>query len=274
MNTTQLDTIALNLLAKHGTAEEALPHFRRLLMKTTVLLDALALEFLEGIASRTNPGQSSPETHQERAGSATVGHSPFDAHATYADGGVAPSPLPGQTVIEIPRAGAGEPAAVGQESTETQRARAGGGESIEKTVRPKPINVKAHNRARRRTAEDREAEIAAVTKNLSAVFARPIFDKPIGMYEWHELLDLRRSLATNAMAHLMLGATAAKDAILVDKLLCYAVPDNMNAKVLDVVTEQVLISLEMAAQAQVIDKLHVSEGAATVAFVDQLEFRG
>ena len=241
---TVLEPIARNLLDKKGTPQAALPDFRRVLLKRVDLLDGIALAYLEMLSS-VSPGLAQHDAPEGVAGGkdAAVGHVLLDAHGVNADGGV-----PIHT----------------------------------KPVRPaekkaiKPITVRAHRRStqHRRTDVDRAVALDVMAKSMSSVFGRPILGRSIGQYHWRELPDLRRRLTGQAVDHLLLGRTAAEEAILIDKLLCYASASTVenSALVSDVISAQHFAELEVEASRDALPKLDVSKGAAHAEFVRQLEY--
>jgi hypothetical protein len=228
-----LGPIAQTLLDKAGgDIARALPHYRRLLFKRVDLLDVLALAHLEALAE--------------------------------------PYPVPGPAIGDAHSDPAGKTAA-GQRASDAHPERAGGGPTS-KPAAVKPIKVHEHRRARARTNEDRKIAILAMTKNLEGVLQRPILGRAIGDYSWRELPDARRTLTQQMAEHLWLGARSAEDAILIDKLLCHAAVDDLNAKVSEVVSAATLARLEIEASQEFAPKLDVTKGAAHGAFVKQLEY--
>jgi hypothetical protein len=229
----KLNPIAQALLDKSdGDAARALPELRRMLLKRVDLLDVLAVAYLEALAD--------------------------------------PVPVPGHGLLDAQGGSAGK-AAAGHEEDDAQKTSTGGGPTS-KTAAAKPIRVKEHRRARARTDEDREIAIVAMSKNLEGVLKRPILGREIGDYAWRELPDARRTLVTRMAEHLWLGAHAAEDAILIDKLLCHASVGDPNAKVRDVVSAETLARLEIEASREFAPKLDITKGAAHGAFVKQLEY--
>jgi hypothetical protein len=259
-----LEPIARALLAKHGAPARALPHLRRLLMKRSDLLDALALAYLDALAQNPHPGES-PD--------AAAGQPEIEVQLIHAGGGpLSPDPDPGDA----------GPVAAGQSVFDAQRTRAGGDDLPAETRkwlaspggrdRPKPIHVHAHRRARKRSEGERQAAIVAVARTMSTVFDRPILGKPIGQYRWRELPELRRTLTKDTARHIRTEAATAKDAVLIDKLLCHIVAE-ADDRVCDVVSDRAFLELEVAAERDAPIKLDVSEDAAHIAFVQQLEYR-
>jgi hypothetical protein len=179
-------------------------------------------------------------------------------------------PVPGQVIGDAQQSAAGK-AAASQTYADAHGASAGGGPTS-KPAAIKPIKVKEHRRARARTNEDREIAILAMSKNLEGVLQRPILGRAIGDYAWRELPDARRTLTKRMAEHLWLGARDAEDAILVDKLLCHGAVADLNARVRDVVSAEMLAQMEIEASREFAPKLDVTKGAADGAFVKQLEY--
>jgi hypothetical protein len=173
--------------------------------------------------------------------------------------------IPGHRSSDTQPTNAGK-AAAGQRISDAQPTLAGGGSTS------KPIKVHEHRRARARTNEDREIAILAMSKNLEGVLQRPILGRAIGDYTWRELPDARRTCTQQMAEHLWLGAHAAEDAILIDKLLCHAAVDDLNMRVRDIVSAETLAQMAMEASHEFAPKLDVTKGAAHGAFVQQLEY--
>jgi hypothetical protein len=230
-----LTPIAEGLLEKAGgDVARALPNYRRLLLKRPDLLDVLALAHLEALAH----------------------------------------PVPGQPLSDAQKARAGN-AAAGQSGADALHTRAGGG-SPSKPTAAKPIKVHEFRRARARTAEEMERQqqisLLAATKNLEGSYQRQILDRGIGGYAWRELPEAGRQCVANFTGHLWMGARAAEDAILIDKLLCYAAVDDLNKKVSEVVPAEALARMIMESSKEFAPKLDRTKGVAHGAFVEQLEY--